>query len=346
MDNQVLDSDFAKALDCIESPDPETRRMGAARLEKIGGNRSYQVAGVLVGDADPVVASIARRICAGQRNAGILWRSHGRPVRPAEQRPVQNGWQLLDEIIFICRRNLSELSFTAFVAALPKLFFVFAAFAGPFLFANFKQFFAVEYIVFAVLLHQIFWRPLVWLSVGKAFLGGFPDRMTRLQAKTNAIWGNYLAMLVANLPAAVGFSVVAALILPNLLGRNDVFEQLLILAGFWLAIWEPFFFTTSGVLVRGGLYSMPSAIALRFSMKPSIIKANIFFIFTLGCLYLLLYTSTVAAASFLGVSLQTADIDFPQQVWYLSLLVAADCILEPFIIGYRILLFRLCSEVV
>lgn len=338
---QLNESEFAKALDCIESPDPETRRAGAARLEKIGGNRSFQVASVLVGDADPIVASIARRICSAQTRSGTLWRNMQKPVRPAEKQFISNGWQLLDEIVFICRRNLSELSYISFISAIPKLLLVFILFAGPYLFSDFHEYANPPVLIALLFFHQLFWRPLAWLAIGKAFIGGFPDRMSRQQARAIRIQQRYIPMVLANLPPALAFSALFGYglnLFTSFFNSLELFWPLFLC---WLLIWEPFVLANPMVLLRGSLRSAVDGIFLRFSSKHKILKRNLFFIAILTVFYSMFYSSSIAFSSFLGMSLQTTGLKIRQEIWYLALLISADCLLDPFVIGYRIMLARL-----
>lgn len=338
---QILESDFAAALDCIESPDPESRRLGAARLEKIGGNRSYQVASVLVGDADPVVASIARRICATQRKTGMIWRGLQSAVRPAERQILTDAWQILDEVAFIARRNMSELASVSLIAALPKLLLVFAIFAGPYLFENFSEYVTVSILIFALGLHQVLWRPLVWLAIGKAFLGGFPDRMTRQHARSINIWQAYLLMFAGNIVPALVFTLVLGLTYYSLYSRVDAGTIAAAWLGFWVLIWEPSFYVNPTILSRPTPAAVGEGIIFRAKSKFSIVRPNLFFIIVLGIFYLMLYSSAVAGCAFLGMSLQPTGLKIPQELWYVALLIGADCLLDPFVIGYRVLINKL-----
>ncbi|MEW6710733.1 MAG: hypothetical protein AB1403_12980, partial [Candidatus Riflebacteria bacterium] len=284
----VLETDFATALDCIESPDPETRRSGAARLEKIGGNRSYQVASVLVGDADPIVASIARRICSTQRKAGLVWRGPQAVVRPAERQLISNAWQILDEVVFIARRNMGELALTSLLAALPKLFLIFTLFAGPYLIKGFFEYLQTVYIVAAIFLNQVLWRPLAWTGIGKAFLVGYPDRLTRQYAKSINIWRLYLPMLAAHLINALFFSAALSYSMKAVFSRVDEFELLMVWFCYWLFIWEMFYFLKPMLLLRGTAGSIFQGLRMRFGLKNSIALTNVFFIFICGFIYLMI----------------------------------------------------------
>jgi hypothetical protein len=338
---QLNEYDFAAALDCIESPDPETRRAGVARLEKIGGNRSFQVASVLVGDADPVVASIARRICSSQTRSGLLWRGMQMPVRAAEKLVIINGWQLLDEIVFICRRNLSELAYVSFLASIPKLLLVFILFAGPYVFSDFHEYAVASVFIALLFAHQLLWRPMAWLAIGKAFVGGFPDRMSRQQARAIRIRELYFAMFLANLVPALAFSALLGYGLNMYIGYFKPFELFWPLVLCWLIIWEPYVLANPMVLLRGTFRSAVDGIFLRFSSKHYFLKKNLFFIMILTVFYLMLFSSSIAFCSFVGMSLQPTGLKIPQEIWYLALLISADCLLDPFVIGYRILIARL-----
>lgn len=338
---QILETDFAVALDDIESSDVESRRQGAARLEKIGGNRSYQVASVLVGDADPVVASIARRICSSQRKAGLVWRGSQVPVRPAERKVLGSVWQILDEVVFTCRRNMSELLQVGFIAALPKLLLIFFIYAGPYVLKDFHEFVAVPVLFFALGAHQIFWRPLTWLGIGRAFIGGFPDRLSRQQARGMNIWQLYRQMLTANLVPAIAYSVLLIYTYSSLYSRFNGFALLIAWAVFWIMFWEPFLMTNPLVLFKQKSASVFDGMQLHYNSRLSLVRLNFVFFFVLLVLYLMLYTSSVAGCAFLGMSLQPLGLKVPTQLWYIALLIGADCLLDPFIVGYRILLTRL-----
>jgi hypothetical protein len=340
---QIPESDFARALDCIESSDPESRREGIARLERIGGKKAYQVAGVLVGDADPVVASTARRICSNQQNSGRLWSNPKALTRPAEKVILSSTWMILDEVFFICRRNLANLAVSSFVAALPKLCFIFAVFAGPFLISDFKDYVSLPLVGLALFVHQIFWRPLAWLSIGKSFIGGFPDRISRQQARKGINWGSYLSLGFANLFVALPFSLVAVLTWNNWVSDQISGFDMLLWFGFWIVFWESFFFCMPMVLSRNTSVAFVDGVRLRFSAIFSVLRTNFVFIGTSLLLYIVIYSSSVSSCGFLGIPLQPGDRQV-QNLWYLALLVAADCLIDPFIIGYRILMARLYSE--
>jgi hypothetical protein len=75
-------------------------------------------------------------------------------------------------------------------------------------------------------------------------------------------------------------------------------------------------------------------------------KISLAFVFVLAILYSIVYGSSVASLSFLGVSLKSRGMDTFNVCGQLTtaLWISADCLLEPFIVCFRLLLTKLCIE--
>lgn len=340
--DQILESDFAIALDCIESSEPDKRREGAARLEKVGGNRAFQVASVLIGDADPIVSSISRRICNKFQRAGLMWRTMQNPARAAEKRVLSSIWLILDEVVFICRRNLSELAMASFISALPKLIFISLVFAGPFLIPDFNEYCGQENIFSGLFAHQLFWRPLAWLSIGRAFMGGFPDRTTRQQARQTSIWGNYFFLGLSNAITAIPYCVVAIGIYSAINSGRGLEIYLVLAFAFWIIFWEGFLLCNPIIVLTNSIGGILQGISARVSRNVSLTRQNISFLAVLGFLYVMIFASSMATMTFLGISLQPGNLKVPSTLWLLAFWIAADCLIDPFVIGYRLLVTKLC----
>ncbi len=346
MENLHTKSQFEVCLDNIESADPFKRRYGVALLEKVGGSKALQVAGALINDSDPVVSSSAKRICAGLKKSGLMLRNFSQNLPLAEKQVVRGTRQILDEVVFIAKRNLNELMVSSFAISIPKLVVVSIIFAWPYLGDIVSDLFSLEVFALMIFVHQIFWKPFAWIGVSRAFLRGYPERTTRRISKALDDWSAYSRLLQQNLSNAFIFSMtlVATLYFYNKNQLGD-FPHLMILV-IWFGWWSLSINYIPVSILKMENNGFIDSINLRFKNFFPLSRISIAFVAVLAILYSIVFGSSVASLSALGVSLKSRPIDVNNNFGKLviALWITADCFIEPFIICFRLLLTKLFIE--
>jgi hypothetical protein len=214
-------------------------------------------------------------------------------------------------------------------------------FFGPYVIKDFSYYVSIWSLGGALFLHQYFWRPLTWIVIGDTFMAGFADRETRQQARQKNFNKRYMSLLISNMLVAIPFTLVLSLFFHNWLTRATSLLDLGTWLIYWLFFFEMFFFVNPLVVMYDTRHPVLEGIGLRFSEGPPILRANIFFLLVSGILYIMFFSSALVSYAFLGITLQTADLGISQLYWLFTLLVLGDCFIDPFMIGYRLLLTRL-----
>jgi hypothetical protein len=257
---------------------------------------------------------------------------------------ISDSWQLFDEIVFIIRRNLGDICFSAFIAAIPKLIFTSAVFVWP----DLLYLFGIGSITFATgimaALHQIFWRPLAWISISGAFLSGYPDHRVRRQAIKSNGWQAYLSILAANLLTAVFFSGTLWLFIGIYLDRNISSDLQIPALIVWFFIWICTLFKVPYKLIYPAGKPGISLLEKQTGFFRPVFSLSLRFSILLAILYTAITGSSIYLLSLIGISINTGFAHLPPDVFILCLLISADCLIDPLIIGYRLLLSRLCIE--
>jgi len=331
-----IDQRFAASLANLESGEPPRRRQAMTVLEQMGGLRAFQVAAALTSDADQVVATVARRICSEASKKGLILRSSLQAQPLAQTVAIKSFYQLLDEVIFIIRRNLSGVVLDSFLFSIPKFALVtifFLCAYSPYLADLLRQLWVVLPVIF---LYEVLWRPLIWPSAGSAFIAGFPENGLRRQAAKvgggkfyrQAFWSG----LFESLLYAVFLSVVYVWYL-NFIGSLWGAAAILFL---WYLVWIVSSRSTAArMLVPGAdrelLWRLGYMGEFWLSLKFGAV---------LVCLYIVLCGSALSLLWLFGLD---NLLDGPQ-LFLLGFIIAADALLDPFVTGYRILLARLSLD--
>ncbi len=288
-------------------------------------------------------------------------RPYNAEIPGSEIYPLSNSWQIFDEVIFIIKRNLAGNVFQSFLAATPKFLLIFAIFTGDIRDATTLSILAG--------LHQIFWRPLVWQSISTSFFAGFPEkkirklsqpdfhvfqlffqlffglynRQIKLEDKTSFTWGQYSSIFFANLITAVPYSGALALMIFSASGIIRIDGLELPVSAIWFLIWCFSLTYLPAIMLQGkraeDVGENPQVtgfgtifwLAMRFSM-------------ILGILYLVVMSSSVALLEVFGFPLRNGFMNASSNMIMICLAIAADCLIDPFIIGFRLLLTRLGME--
>lgn len=288
-------------------------------------------------------------------------RPYNLEIPGSEIYPLTSSWQIFDEVIFIIKRNLAGNVFHGFLAATPKFMLIFAIFTG-----DIKD--ATTLSILAVL-HHVFWRPLAWQAISTSFLAGFPEKRIRklsqpcfhvfqlffqlffglydkhikLEDKTSFTWGQYSSIFFTNLISAIPFSGALVLaIFSNLaIIRTDGLE-LLVLA-IWFFIWC-FSLTLLPAIMLRGKKSAGTASGIQITGFSTIFWLALRFGMILAILYLVVISSSVALMEVFGFPLRNGFMNVSSNMVLICLAIAADCLIDPFIIGFRLLLTRLGME--
>ncbi len=275
--------------------------------------------------------------------------------------PLSNSWQLFDEVIFIIKRNLAGNLFHGFLAAVPKFVLIFAIFTGD----------IQDATTLAILagLHQIFWRPLVWQAISTSFFAGFPEkkirrlsqpdfhvfqlffqlffglynRQTKLEDQTSFTWSQYGSIFFTNLITAVPYSGALALMIFSFLGIIRMNGMEFPVLAIWFFVWCFSLTFLPAIMLQekkgADVRENPQVtgfgtvfwLALRFSM-------------ILGILYLIVISSSIALMDVFGFPLRIGVMNVSSSMVMICLAIAADCLIDPFIIAFRLLLTRLGME--
>lgn len=259
--------------------------------------------------------------------------SRRHPYQPAkftkEYYALTNSWQLFDEVFFIIKRNLRGNIFNAFIAAVPKLCILLALFTS--------QISSPGILVILAVMHQLFWRPIAWIAVGTSFLAGFPDHRVRTLSRQDYSWQNIGEVCLANMYTSVFYAGLLAVTILSTVGHSpiDGFEIPALIA--WFLLWWCTFTITPAVLLKtvtgtrptrflpAGKYLMVFKLAARFSMLLAILYSVL-----VGNLYALMQV----------IGLQPSYLGISSQILFVSLIIVADCFIDPFIIGFRMLLSK------
>ncbi len=336
LQTDLIDQRFAAALLNLESGEPPRRRQAMAFLEQLGGSRAFQVAASLTGDSDQVIAAAARRICGEATKKGLILRTQLQSQPLAQSVAIANFYQLLDEVVFILRRNLSGVVTDSFLFSIPKFAMVTLIFMCSY-FSFLVELFRSPWAVGALLfLYELLWRPLVWNSTGVAFMLGFPENSLRRQAMRVSRTVSYSDVLGVGLLEGLLYASVLSAFYNWYLGVLQSMWPAVILFVIWMLIWvDSCCVAAARILVRkpGERVFWRSGyighfwLALKFGA-------------VLVCLYAMVFGSSLSLFWMFGA----ADILAWPGLFLFGFILAADALLDPFVIGFRILLARLSLE--
>ncbi|PKL50834.1 MAG: hypothetical protein CVV42_02170 [Candidatus Riflebacteria bacterium HGW-Riflebacteria-2] len=330
------DQRFSASLDNLESGESPRRRQAMAYLEKLGGLRAFQVAAALTGDADLVVAATARRICSEASKKGLILRTRLQAQPLAQTVSIKNFYQLLDEVVFIIRRNLTGVVLDSFLFSIPKFVLVTVFFLCPY-YAALAELVAQAWVIIpAVVLYELFWRPLVWSSTGMAILAGFPENAMRRQSSRLSGSALYWQMLRSGLVEAVFYVFLLMAVFAWYLGFARDLWPAAIAFIVWFAIWVDSSLTMAAKI----LVAKPGAQLLWRSGYIGHFWLSLKFGVVLACLYFVITGSAVSLLWLFGLD---NVLDWPR-LFLSGFVIAADALLDPFVMGYRILMARLALD--
>ena len=330
------DARFAACLDNLESSEVSRRRQAIATLEQIGGVRALQVAVALTGDADQIVASSARRICSEAGKKGLVLRSFLKTQALPQTVAIKSFMQLLDEVVFIMRRNLAEVVRDSFLFSIPKFSLVTLFFLCPFYEPLLEIVSQPWLICLLIFIYEIFWRPLVWLSTGNAFLAGFPDNNIRRQSRQFLGRKLYRPLLRAGLVEAVLYALILSSVFWWHFNLDSIGALLGVLGFFWLIAWLHSSSSVPVILLR----NKDSEEAVWLSGYSRNFWVSVKLGASLAVLYFVVLSSIASLVWLLGFA---EWINGPI-VFIFGYFIAADALIDPFVIGYRLLLTRLSMD--
>jgi len=331
-----IDQRFASSLANLESGEPPRRRQAMAVLEKMGGLRAFQVAAALTGDADQVVAAAARRICAESSKKGLILRNPLQAQPLAQTVTIKSFYQLLDEVVFIIRRNLYRVVLDSFLFSIPKFALVTVFFLCVYSKDLADLLTQAWFVIPAVFIYEIFWRPLVWPSTGSAFMAGFPENSLRRQTTKMSGAGFYRQALWSGLFESLLYAVFLSAIYAWYLNMIRSLWVAAVLFFLWFLVWVDSSRSTAGRM----LVAKASKNLLWRSGYVGDFWFSIKFGAILLCLYIVICSSAVSLLWMFGFD---NLLDGPL-LFIFGFLIAADALLDPFVTGYRILQARLSLD--
>ena len=329
-------NEFEKSLLKIESPLPALRQEGVLDLKKINDSRALQVLLALEFDPDPLVKRFAAAGVSQLEAAGVRLK---RPQtdRRCEIETIGSPLEVVDEVFFLFRRNAPNIMYLAISSGSLKILLGLLFLFSPQMVSSvqFLQsgFFSAAPVLFFI--QQVFFRPIAWLTVGRAFLAGYPDPAARQQARIPLSLSGYFGFLPANLiqaiPLCLAFLFLAFLPRPmvdNLVGPK--FICLMLVAWYLYASFALLPMQLSNV--GHGSEAIGKAIRIYWERGSAVRSFFPTFLLYYGALMAIIYINfqLLLGTSFPFVEAQTAGI-----------LLLADSILDPFWIGFRILVTRL-----
>lgn len=339
-----LQTPFAKALAEVESPDPRRRLAGISQLLEIADARALQVARTLQRDEDPDIRLEATRVCIKLQADGVRERLVPGQEQARERSQLNSVYEVLDEVFFALSRNFGAVAWSAVVAGALKLagaaVLIWWHPTGPVFGYRFESMIPV-YVMAGFALQQLFVRPLSWILIGRAVLGGFADQVSRRLGEAPISAFQVMQVAKVNLyerlklVIPIGLLAVAALS-PDAGAFLSIFAVFILLSVLRL---NPLNLPMQLLLGRAAGDSMTQAAALarerdwviRFSWSNFLAQTcGLYILFTSVFLFLLDF--------FFGCN--------PPRSLFASLLLA-DTVLDPFWIGYRLLTARLvlnCSQ--
>lgn len=330
MNDTRLTNEFVTCLENLESSDNIRRRHGVAILERLGGAKAARIARTLLNDQDKIISQTASRICAKHHEPSIAASSPPPVPSNINKHILRYPREVLDETVFIMRRNLTGIYANAALTAIPKLvlsFLIFHYFAQ--IFPTNQQTFSAVMLSF-IFIHQLLWRPLIFMSVGRAVLAGFPERKIRQLAKSANNWEDYTNISGRNILTALPFCGL------GLIMNTDPVALLVAVAAFGV-LWEVCIAILPMSLLMPNT-SISSALHLRFS---SFVSSSAIFLFHLFLLYLMVISSSMLSMDALGVDLSAHRSVGGISTALISVVIIADCLIDPFIIAWRIVTTRL-----
>ena len=330
MNDTRLSNEFTTCLDNLESSDNIRRRHGIAILERLGGKKAARIAKTLLNDPDRIISQTASRICAKHHEPGVSSSTPPPVAANANRHILRYPREVLDETIFIMRRNLAEIYVNAGITAIPKLILSFLVFH------YYIDIFPTDLASFSlimltlVFLHQLLWRPLIFMSVGRAVISGFPERKIRQLAKTENNWDSYTNIAGRNILTALPFCGL------GLIYNFEIITQLMLLAIFGL-LWD-----ICVAIMPMGMLKPDSSISSAFSLRyTAFVSSSATFIFHLLLLYFMLISSSMLSMRVLGVDFSAHPEVGGVSTVLISVMILADCLIDPFIIAWRMLTTRL-----
>lgn len=335
-----VDEEFAVCLDNLESSEAPRRRQAIAGIERLGGIRALQIATALTSDTDLVVATSARRICSVLSKKGLMLRRYTATQPLAQTVAIKSFWQLLDEVVFIIRRNLAGIVVDSFLFSIPKLSAVTIFFIAPF-FASIQDLLSEPpFVNLLMLAYQIFWRPLVWQSTGLAFLAGFPENAYRRRSRKAGGWELYNSLMKAGIPEAILYSLLLIPIYNSYFSRFTSDLPLLALIVFtWLICWH-----ISVYLPFAIIFDQPVKMKSIWSFRyMSDFWLSIKFGMLLILLYLIVFGGAVSSLWLFGLD---NWLNNPRLIasGSFGFFIVADVLIDPLVIGYRLLLAKINQD--
>ena len=323
---------FEQCLRDLESNDQARRRKGIQRLANFADRRALQVSKALLSDQDEMIRFYAHQTYTQLIEKGINPRESKESEKKKEYQYLFNPLQVLDEVLFIFKANLGHNIYASLKTGWIKI----VLFAGVFhlmrqmnYYLRWEQFLSLP-LLGTLFLYSIVIRPLVWMSVGKSFLGGYQDRKARNLSKQPFSLNQYCSLATVNF-----FKSLLVVLFPGLLFLGGKNQPLLNLAGILVFIYS--LYKTAYLMPLQLMKTRPAgqtvSIALaRYSRYGKIFKR--------------LYPSFFLIAGSFYVCIGLGAIT-TWNIWFKSgmfeqgfLLLLADILIEPYWIGFQILTTR------
>ncbi len=327
---------FEKCLRDLESGNTKLRRRGMQRLSTLSDPRVLQVSKALRADEDETIRFYAFQIYNRLIDDGVSSRVKVKTEIKTELEYLHSPTQVLDEVLFIFKSNLRRITVVSLKTGLIKIvlavgiiiFFSWGFDDARGQLFKWKDLLSLRYAA-AIFMYHLFLRPVTWDMVGRAFLGGYRDRTARALAKRGFTAERYSEMLKAN--------ILKSLLVPGIPFIMFIISQETPMLVFGLIISILVLYKTTHMLPRY-LLTDPS---------PAHRNKGIGMFSPFGGLARRLYpTFLVVSAGFylcIGYGLMLSMEIFvhnPIPLEQIVLLLVADILIDPFWIGFHILVTR------
>jgi len=328
------------SLKLLECNDPRRRKEGLKQLASVSDSRALRIAQFFLHDENLEVQFEAKLTCKILADRGVKPKFQKVHESPPKVQLLFSNVQIADEVCFVVQKNLNQIIFATLKTGLPKLFLIFYIFYTVNLnLGSSPQFQGIHFTSIFVL-YAVFWRPVVWLSVGNAILRGFPEKNLKFLSQARLSAERFWAFISTN--AFKLFLLAIPLFL--------IYSSTVTYAG------ASFILGLGGIILFGlGLYALTPLLPLQlihgmgpkdtialwsnlFSAKKTILWETFFlFLFGLGVLYLIIFANFSLFGNYLGIRL-----DFNAEM--LPFLLLADLFLDPLWIAYQILVTRVMEK--
>lgn len=332
---QLNTNQLSLCFDNLESTNPSQRIRGLDKLLKIDEKIAFNAAIGLTDDPDEEVASVAKKIISCCKEKYSLLNEKLESLPEPQTYHLSTPYDMFDEVMFIIRNNLSGVVTGTLVAGMFKILLAGILLISPESLFFFHRHTSLNFLFFIVLfcIHNIFWRPFIWLTISHYFLNGFYERKMRLLLRDKNPWHLCQDLFFCNL-------------------KSNVFIYIFLLIAFLLEL------HISLIVILGIIVLVATEYLMGMEMPTIILKPsnldNINYRLRLRCfrflkesfvsyvlIFFIIAPSSYVSMLFLGIISTQPDRFI---LVFFTLLLIAQVFADTFLIGSRLLTARMALK--